>query len=390
MWLLLLAILSLAGCATAPGPCPRCPEARPPEQARYEEASFASLPGWVGASVEPSLRAFLASCQRVAAAAPLARACEQARGVPAGDEAAARRFFESAFTPYSVRSSETGDTGQVTGYYEPVLAGSRASQGPYRYPIFAAPDDLLIVDLASVYPELSGMRLRGRLDGRRVVPYWTRGEIDAPNSRLAAPVIAWAADPVEVFFLQIQGSGQIELEDGSRLRVGFAEQNGHPYRSVGRTLVERGDLTLDGASMQGIKAWAASNPDRFQEALNTNASYVFFRELPPGGNPVGALNVALTPGYSAAVDRRFIPLGAPVFLATTQPASTEPLERLMVAQDVGGAIRGALRMDFYWGTGPAAGASAGRMRQSGKLWLLWPRGVPPPARPQAAVARNAD
>ena len=183
---------------------------------------------------------------------------------------------------------------------------------------------------------------------------------------------------MEFFFLQIQGSGQIQLESGERIRVGFAEQNGHPYRSLGRHLVERGEMTLDQASMQSIKAWAAANPQRLQEALNHNASYVFFRELPAAGGPSGALGVPLEAGYSIAVDARYVPLGAPVFLATTYPLSPQPLERLVLAQDTGGAIRGAVRADFFWGTGAEAGTLAGRMRQQGRLWLLWPRGEAPP------------
>jgi membrane-bound lytic murein transglycosylase A len=192
-------------------------------------------------------------------------------------------------------------------------------------------------------------------------------------------VIAWVADPVELFFLQIQGSGQIQFPDGARTRIGYADQNGHPYRSLGRHLIERGEMSLEQASMQGIQAWAAANPQKLQEALNANPSYVFFRELnaaEPG--PIGALGVPLSAQYSLAVDRRFVPLGAPVFLATTYPLSEQRLERLMAAQDTGGAIRGVARGDFFWGTGSDAGALAGRMRQQGRMWLLWPRDEPPP------------
>src|SRR3989449_610989 len=205
-----------------------------------------------------------------------------------------------------------------------------------------------------------------------------RGEIDGRNDALPAPVIAWTADPVELFFLQVQGSGQIQLDGGERIRAGFADQNGHPYRSLGRYLVDRGEMPLEQASMQGIKAWAAANPGKLQDALNYNASYVFFRELPAADGPIGALNIALTAEYSLAVDRRFVPLGSLVYLASTYPLSEERLERLMAAHDTGGAIRGGGRADFFWGGGKDAGALAGRMRQQGKMWLLWPRGGPPP------------
>jgi membrane-bound lytic murein transglycosylase A len=220
------------------------------------------------------------------------------------------------------------------------------------------------------------LRLRGRVEGRRLVPYLSRAEIESRG--VPAPVIAWTADPVELFFLQIQGSGQVRLENGERIRIGFADQNGHPYRSLGRWLIDRGELPLEQTSMQGIKAWASANPSKLQDALNANPSYVFFRELPANDGPIGALGVALTPEYSLAVDRRYVPLGSPVYLATTFPLSEERLERMMAAQDTGGAIRGAVRADFYWGTGPEAGALAGRMRQQGRMWLLWPRGEPPP------------
>jgi membrane-bound lytic murein transglycosylase A len=367
-------ILLAAACATPPKPPPK----PAPESARYEPRSFAALPGWREAQLEPSLRAFLGGCARLAA---VKKACDLARTLVPGDEQAARRFFESEFTPYAVVSSQTGDSGLITGYYEPIIDGSRTPTTLHRHPIFGVPDDLVVVDLGTVSPETRGLRLRGRLDGRRLVPYWSRGEIDARGSALAAPVIAWSADPVELFFLQIQGSGQIQLENGERLRVGYADQNGHPYRSLGRHLVERGELPLEQASMQGIKAWAAANPAKLQEALSQNPSYVFFRELPTSEGPIGALSVPLHAERSLAVDRRFIPLGAPVYLATTFPLSEQPLERLMAAHDTGGAIRGVVRGDFFWGTGPDAGSQAGRMRQQGRLWLLWPIGEPLPSGP---------
>jgi membrane-bound lytic murein transglycosylase A len=327
-----------------------------------------------------SVRAFVAGCRNGANARAMKPACEEARALPAGDDAAARAFFERAFIAYAVVAPDGTREGLVTGYYEPLLEGSRSSSARFGRPVFGLPEDLVVVDLAGQYPELRGLRLRGRLNGRRLEPYYSRGEIDARSAAFGAPVIAWVADPVELFFLQIQGSGQIQLETGERIRIGYAEHNGHPYRSLGRYLVERGEMTLDQASMQGIKAWAAANPGRTQEALNQNPSYVFFRELPAAGGPLGAMGVPLEAGYSIAADPQHVPLGAPVYLATTYPLSPEPLERLVVAQDTGGAIKGAVRADFFWGTGPEAGVLAGRMRQPGRLWLLWPRGEALPTR----------
>jgi membrane-bound lytic murein transglycosylase A len=365
-------ILLAAGCAQVPCPCP------PPTQstaARYEPVDFAALPGWSSAPLAASVRAFVAGCARVAPGQAMHDACVSARALPAGDEAAARAFYEGAFAAYVVVASDGAREGLVTGYYEPVLAGSRSPSARFAQPVHGVPDDLVVVDLAAQYPELRGMRLRGRLSGRRLQPYYSRGEILTRNGAIDAPVIAWVEDPVELFFLQVQGSGQIQLDALERIRVGFAEQNGHPYRSLGRHLVERGELALEQASMQGIKAWAAANPGRLQEALSHNASYVFFRELPAEDGPIGALGVPLEAGYSIAVDPKFVPLGAPVFLATTYPLSPQPLERLVMAQDTGGAIRGALRADFFWGSGAQAGELAGRMRQPGRLWVLWPRGA---------------
>jgi membrane-bound lytic murein transglycosylase A len=374
-------ILLVAACAPAPQkPVPLCPCPPPKpeaEAARYEPRAFSDLPGWNRTQLEPSLRAFAAGCARFKGV------CEIARALPVGDEQAARNFFETQFVPYALISTTSGEVGMITGYYEPIIDGSRTPSAQYRFPIYGVPQDLVVVDLGNVVPETRGLRLRGRVDGRRLVPYYTRSEIDARGDAFPAPVIAWSGDPVELFFLQIQGSGQVRLETGERVRIGYADQNGHPYRSLGRYLVERGEMLLEQASMQGIKAWAAANPQKLQDALSQNPSYVFFRELPTPEGPIGALNVPLQAEFSLAVDRRFVPLGAPVYLATTMPLSEEPLERLMAAQDVGGAIRGVVRADFFWGTGPDAGALAGRMRQQGRMWLLWPIGEPLPAGPAA-------
>jgi len=380
-----LAILALGGCAelskapAKPGAdCPVCPAPARQAEAAYRQTPFAAVPGWAGAALAPGLRAFAADCAKIAATSALRRTCDAARALPAEDEAAARSFIEASFDAWSVGSADGVAEGMVTGYYEPVLAGGRTRSERFRIPVYGVPADLVAVDLESVNPDLKGLRLRGRLEGARVVPYWTRGEIEAMNP-FRAPVLAWVEDPVELFFLQIQGSGQIALATGERLRLGYGDQNGHPYRSMGRFLVERREMTLDQASMQGIKAWAAANPRKLREALDFNPSYVFFREMPEGGaGPIGTLGVPLAAGYSIAVDPRSIPLGAPVFLATTWPLTTQPMERLVAAQDTGGAIRGAVRADLYWGSGSEAGALAGRMRQQGRMWVLWPRGEGPP------------
>jgi membrane-bound lytic murein transglycosylase A len=207
-----------------------------------------------------------------------------------------------------------------------------------------------------------------------VLPYWDRAAIEGHRRPLAGHELFWVKDPVELFFLHIQGSGRILFEDGSRVMVNYAGQNGHPYRSISRWLIDQDIMTRDEMSMQNIRAWARDNPFRVEDLLNTNPSYIFFRELPlDSETPPGALGVPLTPGRSAAVDRRYTPLGAPVFLATTWPNTDRPLHRLMMAQDTGGAIKGPVRADFFWGMGEEAGAEAGKMKQSLRMWVLLPK-----------------
>jgi membrane-bound lytic murein transglycosylase A len=261
-----------------------------------------------------------------------------------------------------------------------MLQGSRKRSERARYPLYGVPDDLLVVELGELYPELKGMRLRGRLEGRKVVPYYSRAEIESGKAAFAGKELAWVEDPVELFFLQIQGSGRVRLADGSFVRVGYADQNGHPYKAIGKVFIERGELPANKVSMQSIQGWARDNPAKLPELLNSNPSYVFFRELPAGvDGPPGAQGLPLTPGGSIAVDPKHLPLGTPVLLATTQPGNGAPLNKLVVAQDTGGAIRGPLRADFFWGYGADAGKLAGAMKQSGRMWVLWPAGMEPPA-----------
>ena len=366
--------------------CPVCPAADKPAVApvfsrRYTAAAWSDLPGWQEDTHAAAWPALLQSCRglRSRSGAEHWRAlCRQAEAMTAPTDAEARTFFETHLQPYAVSGAETTAVdGMVTGYYEPLLQGSRQPDRRFAFPVHGVPDNLLTIELGDLFPELKGKRVRGRVEGNKVVPYWPRGEILAQQERLPAKTLAWVDDPIELFFLQIQGSGRIRLPDGSVMRVNYADQNGHPYRSIGRLLVDRGDLKLEEASMQGIQAWARANPERLDELLNSNPSYVFFREMPASHDgPIGALGVPLTAERSIAIDPRAIPLGAPVFLATTRPNSAQPMNRLVMAQDTGGAIRGAVRVDFFWGFGKEAGALAGRMKQSGRVWVLLPAGHP--------------
>ena len=341
-----------------------------------QPAKWADLPGWNDDDQAAAWPAFIASCRGVASkphGPGWKRVCDLARAADGKAGHDPRRFFESQLRPYAIQSADGNATGLVTGYYEPLLRGSRTRAKGYEQPVRGVPDDLLTIDLGTVFPELKDKRVRGRLEGNKVVPYWSRAEIAARGDKVPARTLLYVDDAVELFFLQVQGSGRVKLADGTTIRLNYADQNGYPYQSIGRVLVDRGELKLEEASMQGIQAWARANPGRLDELLNSNPSYVFFREAPNGnGGPVGALGVPLTAERSIAVDPRSVPLGAPVFLATTRPNSPKPLNRLVLAQDTGSAITGAVRADFFWGFGKEAGEQAGRMKQSGRMWVLLP------------------
>ncbi|WP_458094812.1 murein transglycosylase A [Roseomonas sp. WA12] len=303
------------------------------------------LPGWERDRVSEALPAFRAGCAATRDAGALAAACAEVARVPAGDERAARAFLDRHFEP--VPAGE----GLITGYYEPVLRVS-ATPGPG----FSAP-------LLAVAPG---------------APNLDRAGIEAAVARGQWPgaVLAWA-DPVDAFFLQIQGSGRAVFPDGTVRRLGYAGKNGHPYVPVGRLLIERGALTRETVSMQTIRAWLAAAPAAEARALmEANPSWVFFRwrdDLAVEGGPAGTLGAPLVPGRSVAVDRAHVPLGTPIWIATRDPVTGARLERLVVALDTGGAIRGPARADLFWGWGDEAGAAAGRMRETGRVWVLRPR-----------------
>lgn len=371
-------LLALAACTTPQSetrPAPAQPPLSKPVET-LQPSSFDRVPGWDMDDLRQAWPAFLASCQVLVKQADWQEPCNIGRDINSTDSRAVRNFFESFFVPYQVFNQDGTNTGLVTGYYEPLLRGARKRGGRYQTPLYGVPDDLLTIDLASVYPQLKGMRLRGRAVGNKVVPYWPRAELEKTHA-LAGKELLWVDDPLEAFFLQVQGSGRVHLADGKEtVRIAYADQNGYPYQSIGRYLVDRGELKPEQASAQGIKTWAAAHPARRQELFDVNPSYVFFKEekiIDPAKGPKGALGVPLTPQRSIAVDTRFVPPGAPVFLATTQPNSGVGLQRLMLAQDTGGAIKGAVRADFFWGLGAAAGENAGRMKQRGQMWVLWPK-----------------
>jgi membrane-bound lytic murein transglycosylase A len=365
------------------------------DRLELKPAEFRDLPGWRDDAVEEAVPALLRSCARIAAlpdgapaggegagmagkAADWRPACAEAARLPAGDRAAARRFFESRFRPWSARNHRN-PVGLFTGYYEPLLHGSRRRHGRYTVPLYGRPPELVTVDLGRFRDDLKGKRIAGSVQGGALVPFADRRAIDGGALAGRRLEIVWVDDPVEAFFLQVQGSGRVALDEGGEMRVGFAAQNGHPYSSIGKALIQRGALRADTVSLQTIRAWLGAHPDQIPGVLERDASYVFFREA-KGEGPLGAEGVPLTPGRSLAVDLRYLPLGVPVWLASRLPPPREGapaprLHRLLVAQDTGGAIRGPVRGDVFFGFGPDAETLAGGMKHRGKLWLLLPRGV---------------
>ena len=384
--LLVLGLALLGACAEEKPP----PEAPlPPAALKLTPVDFADLPGWAEDDPAQALEAFRRSCARWAKQTPDKAIGGQggfagtvrdwqpvcARAATAGS---ARTFFASNFAPFAVGAGDDRE-GLFTGYYEPLLQGARRPDATYRYPLYRRPSDLVSVDLGQFDPELEGRRIGGRVEKGRLVPYADRAAIDRGALSGRELELLWVDDPVDRFFLEIQGSGQVRLPDGATIRVGYADQNGRPYRAIGKDLIEIGAIPREQMSMQAIRTWLAANPAQAPAMMAKNPSYVFFTEQAPASGPMGAQGVPLTPGRSLAVDRKFLPLGAPVWVDTTAPEldGERPLRRLMVAQDTGGAIRGAVRGDVFWGAGPRAEHLAGHMKSPGRLFILLPRDLAP-------------
>jgi membrane-bound lytic murein transglycosylase A len=346
-----------------------------PVTKNMQPGHYTDMPGWKTDDVSQVWPAFMASCTVLVRRAEWKPVCEEARSINAGDSAAVRHFFEQGFLPYKMVADDGNDRGLVTGYYEPLLQGSRKQHGVFQTALHSAPPDLVTLNPASAPPEAKGY-LKTRRVGQKMLPYWTRAELFS-STLLRGREIVWVDDAVEAFFLQVQGSGRVYLaESNETIRLAYADHNGHSYKSIGRYLVDKGEMTLSQASAQSIKKWIKDNPARERELFNANPRYVFFREekvTDPSIGPRGALNVPLTGERSIAIDPGMVPLGAPVFLATTQPNSNVPLQKLVMAQDTGYAIRGAVRADFFWGYGYEAGERAGSMKQQGEVWVLLPK-----------------
>ena len=364
-------LLSLFACT------PRPP---PPDHLTLAPARFAELAGWQADAQAMALAAFARSCATLAKTPPATAlgvagsiadwqpACAAVPAAP--DDATARRFFETWFQPWRAGNNGAAE-GLFTGYYEPELAGARRPGGGYATPLLKRPPDLVMVELGLFRPTWRGERIAGRVVDGRLKPYESRADIEGGALDRYHLAFLWVDDPVAAFFLQIQGSGRVHLPDGSLVRVGYDGQNGWPYVAIGKLLVERGALAREDVSMQAIRAWIKAHPAEGKALMAENPSYVFFREL-TGDGPIGSEGVVLTPGRSLAVDRSFVPLGVPVFLD-----AGDGLRRLMVAQDTGGAIRGPVRGDVFWGAGADAETRAGALQARGIYYLLLPKTVTP-------------
>ena len=348
---------------------------------------FSVIPSWTFDRHSEALKTFIRSCSRLdglpadkpvgpngigGVAGQWRPICDAARGIPEGDDPAARYFFESQFEPRLV-SDGKDPVGLFTGYYEAEIRASRIRHTIYRWPLYRKPADLVPADLGAFRPEWAGEKIAGRLYDGNFVPYPSRADIEAGALAGRGLELMYADSPIDVFFLQIQGSGIVRLDDGGVVRVGYAGDNGRQYVSIGKYMRDTGILKPAELSMAGIREWMRQNPFEAADVMNRNPRYIFFREI-AGEGPIGAQGVPLTPGRSLAVDPKYIPLGVPIWLDIEHPSVPDtPLRRLVIAQDTGGAIKGAVRGDLFWGSGAAAGERAGAMKSIGQYFVLLPR-----------------
>lgn len=370
--LLLLALLALAAC-TSPPP----PKIQPASSLHLSRASFSDLPDWNGSSADAALAAFRRSCAVLMAkpdSAPMGGAgyagtVADWRSACADANADARAFFQKNFTPYAV----SGSDGLFTGYYEPQIRGSHTKHGVFQTPVYGLPTDLVRADLGLFNPKLKGEHISGKVSGHALVPYADRARINEKG--LDAPVLFYTDDAVAFFFLQIQGSGRVVFEDGGAARIAYAGENGQPYTAIGRTLIADGSLARETVSLQTIRAWLLANPARARAVMETDKSYIFFEQRALGDTALGSTGsqgVNITPLGSIAVDQRIHALGAPFYVAADGP---DPVRAVMVAQDTGGAIRGPVRADMFFGFGEEAERRAGAMKAPGRLYVLLPNAL---------------
>lgn len=341
---------------------------------------YSAIEGWGEDDHAAAFAAFHKSCGRLRSLAPseenVMAVCDLAAmlgGKLAKDDA--RRFFEANFKPYIVKRPETG--AMLTGYYEPEVKGALKPQGPFQVPIYAMPQDLVLVRKAADRKALPVELTAARATAEGLVPFFTRREIEEGALSGRGLEIAYLSDPYEAFVMQVQGSGLIRLPDGKGLRIGFAGKNGHPYTSIGKILIEKGELPAGAASLDAVLRWLRADPERGRKLMWENKSYPFFRVLETtehGEGAHGSLGLPLTPGRSLAVDPRYHQLGLPIWVSAPELKDEKGrlIKRLMIAQDTGSAIRGPVRGDLFWGSGEKAGSFAGQTRHLCDFYVLIP------------------
>lgn len=325
-------------------------------------SDFKNLPEWEKENYDEALDNFTNSCVSAKTKNIYPGLCEKAQNTKDS-----KKFIEKEFIPYKINTQSGKDKGLLTGYYEPELKGSLLKTKKYQYPIYRTPRDLITVDLSSIYPELKNLRLRGRIEGNKLVPYHERsGSI---SEHIPENVICYTDSKIDVFFLEVQGSGRVKLENGKIIFVAYDNQNGHRYSSIGKYLISIGALSLEEVSLQTIRAWLDANPSRIDEILNYNKSVVYFKQDDSPAS--GSLGICLTPSRSIAVDRRFIPLGSMLYL--NAKIKNKNVSKIVLAQDTGGAIKGAVRADMFLGAGKVAMNIAGELKSPLNLWILLPK-----------------
>lgn len=356
-----LAVILFTGCATKIEQKPHL------SKANLQEVSWEEMQGFENDNLELSFEVFKKACTKSQRYENLKDICIKANQL---DIKTPKEFFTTFFTPYKLLDENNMEEGLITGYYEPILHGSLVKTDVYKYPIYKTPKNLLIVDFSSLYPELKDYKLRGKIVGNKVVPYDSREEIESDNN---LDTICYVDDKIDLFFLHIQGSGKVKLQDGTIINVGYAQQNGRGYYPIGRKLIEDGYIAKEDMSLQAIRKWLKENPSQIDDILNLNESYIFFTKSKK--TATGSLGVPLVANRNLAVDRSYIPLGFPVFIDTTNPLNETPIQQLMVAADTGGAIKGEIRADFFFGNGKKAEKLAGIMKQKGSLYILIPNNI---------------
>jgi len=360
IYYILLTGLLFAGCTQMPSP-----KLKSLSYGDYQESSFDAIPSWKNENFEEALAVFMKTCTKTSSKELYKRSCENSKRFINKDGHSAKEFFQTNFTPFVSLSTSS----LATGYFEPKIEGSLEKKDEFVYPLYGVPSDLLKIELSKRYKKQLKHPLRGRLVDGSVKPYFTREEIN-DNALASQEPICYVKDKIDLFFLQVQGSGSVQLDDNSILYVGYADQNGYPYVSIGKEMIKQGLIKREDVSLQSIRRYLQEHPEQSDMILNANPSYVFFEKRSHSAS--GALGLVLEAERSVAVDRKNIPLGMPMFVSTDDPLGGKKFEKIVFAHDTGGAIKGEARIDIFYGSGKHARQKAGHMKNRLDMWLLIP------------------